>query len=148
MSSKCMSSPKANVVQARGLTKRYDKFTAIDNIDFNIIEGECFGILGPNGAGKTTTVKMIYCFSPVTSGSLTVMGKDVQTNEREIKARLGVVPQEDNLDPELTAWQNLIIYASYFGIKRAKAAEKAKELFNLFGLNDKKNTPAGNLSGG
>lgn len=136
------------VVEARELTKKYGKFVAVKKIDFYVTEGECFGFLGPNGAGKTTTVKMIYCFSPVTSGSLTVLGMDVRRYEREIKAQLGVVPQENNLDPELTVRQNLLVYAGYFNIVGAEAERRAGELLEFFGLADKKDTPANDLSGG
>jgi len=135
-------------VEARNLTKMYGEFTAVDNIDFCIEEGECFGFLGPNGAGKTTTVKMIQCFSPISTGNLKVLGMDVRHEERKIKARLGVVPQEDNLDLELTVLQNLVIYASYFGLTGSEAKGRAGELLDFFGLQEKRNTPASHLSGG
>lgn len=143
-----ISLKKSKVVEAKGLTKKYGNFVAVNNIDFHVLEGECFGFLGPNGAGKTTTVKMIYCFSPVTSGTLKVMGMDVRQHQRDIKARLGVVPQENNLDLELTVRQNLLIYAGYFDIVGAEAEKRADELLEFFGLTDKKNTPVNNLSGG
>jgi len=139
---------KNKVVEARNLTKMYGEFTAVDNIDFCIEEGECFGFLGPNGAGKTTTVKMIQCFSPISTGNLKVLGMDVRHEERKIKARLGVVPQEDNLDLELTVLQNLVIYASYFDLTGSEAKGRAGELLDFFGLQEKRNTPASHLSGG
>jgi lipooligosaccharide transport system ATP-binding protein len=126
----------------------YGEFAAVDNIDFYIEEGECFGFLGPNGAGKTTTVKMIQCFSPISTGNLKVLGMDVRHEERKIKAHLGVVPQEDNLDLELTVLQNLVIYASYFGLTGSEAKGRAGELLDFFGLQEKRNTPASHLSGG
>jgi len=139
---------KNKVVEAGNLTKMYGEFAAVDNIDFYIEEGECFGFLGPNGAGKTTTVKMIQCFSPISTGNLKVLGMDVRHEERKIKARLGVVPQEDNLDLELTVLQNLVIYASYFGLTGSEAKGRAGELLDFFGLQEKRNTPASHLSGG
>lgn len=143
-----MVSNKSMVVEATKLTKKYGNFMAVDNINFDIRAGECFGFLGPNGAGKTTTVKMIQCFSPLTSGTLNVLGMDVQHDERKIKSRLGVVPQEDNLDPELTVMQNLIIYAAYFEFKGIKAQKKAEELLDFFELGEKRDALASNLSGG
>jgi lipooligosaccharide transport system ATP-binding protein len=104
------------IIVARDLTKRYGDLTAVDGISFTVQAGECFGFLGPNGAGKTTTIRMISCVSPVTDGSLTVDGMHVQADPRLIKARLGVVPQDDNLDPELTVRQNLRAYARYFDL--------------------------------
>ena len=98
------------LVQARGLTKRFGEFTAVDAIDFDIQKGEAFGFLGPNGAGKTSTMKMITTVSPITEGKLTVFGVDPTLNGRSIRQRLGVVPQEDNLDLELTVAENLYIY--------------------------------------
>jgi len=139
---------KSMVVEARNLAKKYGEFVAVDNINFDIEEGECFGFLGPNGAGKTTTVKMIQCFSPLNSGTLNVIGMDVQHDERKIKSRMGVVPQEDNLDTELTVMQNLIIYAAYFDFKGTKAKKKADELLDFFELGPKRDSLASNLSGG
>ncbi|MBI2861555.1 MAG: ABC transporter ATP-binding protein, partial [Chloroflexi bacterium] len=103
-------------VLARGVTKHYGDLLAVDSIDFSVEEGECFGFLGPNGAGKTTTVRMIQCASPLTAGELRVFGRDVRRDAPAIKASLGVVPQETNLDPDLTVWQNLMVYARYFDI--------------------------------
>jgi lipooligosaccharide transport system ATP-binding protein len=93
---------RETLIEAQSLTKRYDGFTAVDAIDFSVERGECFGFLGPNGAGKTTTIKMICCVSPVTEGRLRVLGMDPEHDARKIKARLGVVPQDDNLDTDLT----------------------------------------------
>src|SRR3970040_651391 len=104
------------LVPARGLTKRFSALTAVDGVNFDVRTGEAFGFLGPNGAGKTSTMKMIACSSPVTDGDLSVIGMDPRTQSAQIKARLGVVPQTDNLDAELTVLENLLMYARYFSI--------------------------------
>ena len=135
-------------VQARNLTKRYGDFTAVDGISFEIAAGECFGMLGPNGAGKSTTIKMITCFSPVTEGELLVGGLDVRTQARAIKAHLGLVPQEDNLDPDLPVRRNLEIYARYYGISRDRAAPRIDEALKLFQLTEKSGSRVDDLSGG
>jgi lipooligosaccharide transport system ATP-binding protein len=138
----------ATVVSARGLTKRFDSFTAVDDISFNIDEGICFGFLGPNGAGKTTAMKMIHCVSPVTDGNLTVLDMDVRSRPREIKAQIGVAPQEDNLDPDFTVFQNLTVYARYFDIDREVAGRRAEELLGFMQLEEKKEVKITQLSGG
>ena len=104
------------LIHARGLVKRFGGFTAVDAIDFDVVAGEAFGFLGPNGAGKTSTMRMIGCASPVTAGQLTVLGMDPRTQASAIKARLGVVPQHDNLDAEITVRENLLMYARYFDV--------------------------------
>ena len=104
------------LISARGLTKRFGDYVAVDGIDFDVQPGEVFGFLGPNGAGKTTTMRMIACVSPVTDGDLRSSGMDPRRDGPAIRARLGVVPQEDNLDTELTVWDNLLIYGRYFGL--------------------------------
>ena len=119
-----------NAIKAWKLTKRFDSFTAVNGIDFSVHAGECFGLLGPNGAGKTSTVKMIYGFSPVTVGKLYVLGKDIMVNPREVKAHLGVVAQEDNLDPELTVRENLLVYAACFRLSREAARTRAAEILS------------------
>ena len=136
------------IIVARDLTKRYGDFTAVDGISFTVKAGECFGFLGPNGAGKTTTIRMISCVSPVTDGSLTVDGLHVQAEPRRIKARLGVVPQDDNLDPELTVRQNLRAYARYFDLPDDVAKERIDEALSLFQLTEKQNDRIDALSGG
>ena len=115
------------LVHARALTKRFGDFTAVKAIDFDVRTGESFGFLGPNGAGKTSTMRMIACSSPVTDGELSVIGMDPRTQAAEIKARLGVVPQIDNLDAELTVRENLEMYARYFDITDRLARERADE---------------------
>jgi lipooligosaccharide transport system ATP-binding protein len=136
------------IVHARSLVKRYGDFTAVDGISFDIRAGECFGLLGPNGAGKTTTTRMIACVSPVTAGELTVDGLDVRREPRRIKALLGVVPQEDNLDPDLSVRQNLAVYARYFDMPRALAEERINESLELFQLLDKQHQTIWTLSTG
>ncbi len=138
----------STVIQADRLVKRYGDLRAVDGIDFSIRSGECFGFLGPNGAGKTTTVKMIHCTSPVTSGDLRVFGLDVKKSPRDIKARIGVCPQEDNLDPDFTVSKNLTVFARYFGIHRLEAQERAGRLLQFMGLQERRDSPIRELSGG
>src|SRR5207253_797686 len=122
------------VVEARGLTKVYGKQPAVDAIDFSVKRSETFGLLGPNGAGKSTTMRMIACRTPLTSGELSVEGLDVRTQGRRIRSLIGVVPQENNLDPDLNVIRNLIVYASYFRIPRTQASQRANELLHFIGL--------------
>lgn len=136
------------VVSADNLTKQYNSLAAVNNISFQIKRGERFGFLGPNGAGKTTTIKMLYGMSPLTAGTLEVLGLDVLTQVREIKKRIGVVPQETNLDTELSVIDNLLIYANYFGIPRNTARKRAEELLNFIHLEERANTMVDALSGG
>ena len=107
-----------SLIHARGLTKKFGDFTAVDAVDFDVATGESFGFLGPNGAGKTSTMRMIGCVSPITGGVLEVMGMDPATHGPQIRAHLGVVPQQDTLDVELTVRENLSIYGRYFGLSR------------------------------
>lgn len=136
------------VITAHGLVKEYNGKQAVKGIDFTVRQGECYGLLGPNGAGKTSTVKMIYCFSPVTAGSLMVLDMDVKARPREIKRRLGVVAQDNNLDPDLTVLENLLVYASFFDITMSMAQPKALELLDFFELSVQKNDKVDTLSGG
>src|ERR1700751_3529907 len=106
------------MIRARGLVKRFGNFTAVDGIDFDLYRGEAFGFLGPNGAGKSSTMRMIGCVSPPTSGELTILGRDPVRDGSAIRARLGVVPQEDTLDVELTGRENLLVYGRDFGRRR------------------------------
>ncbi len=140
------SSP--SLVHARDLTKRFGDFTAVDGIEFDVHPGQAFGFLGPNGAGKTSTMRMIACSSPVTSGELSVIGMDPRTQPREIKARLGVVPQIDNLDTELTVRENLEMYARYFDIPGRVARERADELLEFVQLDERAKDQVEPLSGG
>jgi lipooligosaccharide transport system ATP-binding protein len=140
--------PGDALVRARTLTKRFGSFTAVDGIDFDVRPAEAFGFLGPNGAGKTSTMRMIACASPVTEGELTVIGMNPATQAREIKARLGVVPQTDNLDTELTVRENLEMYARYFDIPGPVARSRADELLEFVQLDERANDQVEPLSGG
>jgi lipooligosaccharide transport system ATP-binding protein len=136
------------VISAENLTKRYGSLTAVDNISFSVSRGEMFGFLGPNGAGKTTTMKMIQCISPKSSGRLTVFDRDVDRHPREIKRSLGVLPQETNLDPDFTCFENLTNYARYFEIPKKEAGDRADELLSFVQLEEKRDVPIERLSGG
>jgi len=136
------------VVSAKNLTKKYNSFTAVDSISFEIEEGMCFGFLGPNGAGKTTAMRMIQCVSPVTQGQLTVLDMEVGARPKRIKSLIGVVPQEDNLDPDFSVLRNLIVYARYFNIDSEVAKRRAEELLEFMQLVDKKDVKIPKLSGG
>lgn len=137
-----------NIVTVKGLTKYYGSLKAVDNIDFEILKAECFGFLGPNGAGKTTVMRIIYCFMPPSSGNVKVFGMDVTQDPSRIKARIGVMPQDDNLDPDLTVFENLIVYARYFDIFKKDSSPLACELLEFVGLKEKTQVKIGNLSGG
>lgn len=136
------------VIEAEDLVKKFGDLAAVDSIRFTVREGEAFGFLGPNGAGKTSTMKMIQCVSPTTSGSLRVFGKDVNIHGREIKQEIGVVPQEDNLDPDFSVYENLTQYARYFDIPPAEAAARAESLLSFVQLNEKRDVSIDKLSGG
>src|SRR5262245_15752921 len=140
--------PLTSVVQARNLTKLYDKQKAVDRINFSVRRGETFGLLGPNGAGKSTTMRMIACRTPLTSGELFVEGLDVRTQGRGIRSLIGVVPQENNLDPELNVLRNLIVYASYYRIAKSDAARRANELLQFIGMAGRADAKIDYLSGG
>jgi len=136
------------LISARGLTKRFGEYVAVDGVDVDVQRGEVFGFLGPNGAGKTTTMRMIACVSPVTGGDLSVLGMDPRRDGPAIRARLGVVPQEDNLDTELTVWDNLLIYGRYFGLPVSVIRERAAELLRFARLDDRRDSRVDPLSGG
>ena len=138
-----------SLVHARGLTKRYaNGFTAVDGVDFDVRPGKAFGFLGPNGAGKTSTMRMIACSSPISDGELSVIGMDPRTQAREIKSRLGVVPQIDNLDTELTVRENLEMYARYFDIPAEVFRKRAQELLEFVQLDERAQDQVEPLSGG
>src|SRR5216683_2636720 len=152
-----MSHPPGNVnrvsepevlVRARGLTKRFGDFTAVDGIDFDLYRGEAFGFLGPNGAGKSSTMRMIGCVSPPTSGELVILGRDPVRDGSAIRARLGVVPQEDTLDVELTVRENLLVYGRYFGLARRLIRERTDALLDFVQLSDRARDKVDPLSGG
>src|SRR3989440_7163107 len=136
------------LVHARGLTKHFDKLVAVDAIDFDVQRGEAFGFLGPNGAGKTSTMRMIGCISPPTSGTLRVLDLDPVVDGARIRAKLGVVPQQDTLDTELTVRENILIYGRYFGLARAELREKAAQLLDFVQLTERADDPVEPLSGG
>ncbi|HYK95530.1 MAG TPA: ABC transporter ATP-binding protein [Candidatus Dormibacteraeota bacterium] len=138
----------APLIEARGLTKRFGTFTAVDAVDFDVQPGEAFGFLGPNGAGKTSTMRMIGCTSPISDGTLLVQGMDPRTDGAKIRGRLGVVPQQDTLDNELTVRENLIIYGRYFGFSRQECARRADELLEFVQLTDRGKDLVEPLSGG
>ena len=140
--------PTASLIHARGLTKRFGEMTAVDAIDFDVAPGESFGFLGPNGAGKTSTMRMIGCVSPISEGTLEVMGMDPAVDGPQIRARLGVVPQQDTLDLELTVRENLSIYGRYFGLSRAEVGRRADELLEFAQLTERANDQVEPLSGG
>ena len=137
-----------DIVSAQQLTKEYGIIKAVSGIDFAIAPGECFGFLGPNGAGKTTVMRIISCFLPPTSGTVTVFGMDVTGEPSAIKARLGVMPQDDNLDPDLSVFENLIVYARYFDIPKNKSVPIAEELLEFVELQDRGRMNIKELSGG
>ena len=136
------------LISAKGLTKKYGDFLAVDHIDFKVYKGECVGFLGPNGAGKTTTVRMIYCFMPPTDGELNIAGFSVKSQCRKIKSLIGVAPQEDNLDPDFTALENLTVYSRYFDIPKKETKKRAQEQLKFFRLEEKSKMPILALSTG
>ncbi|MDJ0348058.1 ATP-binding cassette domain-containing protein [Cryobacterium sp. PH29-G1] len=136
------------VIVTQNLVKRYQNFVAVDGIDFEVAAGESFGLLGPNGAGKSTTMRMIGAVSTRTSGDLSVLGLDPDRYGPEIRAQLGVVPQENNLDLELKVRENLLVYGRYFGLPRARVARRADELLEFAQLEDKATAKVDDLSGG
>ncbi|MEJ2700450.1 MAG: ABC transporter ATP-binding protein, partial [Desulfuromonadales bacterium] len=137
-----------SVIVADNLRKTFDGMAAVDGVSFSVRKGECFGILGPNGAGKTTTIRMIYGFSPKTSGRLKVFGLDIDHQLTEIKGRLGVCQQENNLDPDLSVRENLEVFAAYFDISRETARKRSRELLHFIALDHRKEAKIPQLSGG
>ena len=136
------------LIRARRLTKRFGSFTAVDAIDFELRAGESFGFLGPNGAGKTSTMRMVACVSPRTEGELSVLGMDPAHDGTRIRARIGVVPQEDTLDTELTVFENLLIYGRYFDLSYAETRRRADELLEFVQLKERSRDLVEPLSGG
>lgn len=138
----------STVIEARNVVKSYGDRVVVDQINMQIREGECFGILGPNGAGKTSFMRMLYCASPVSSGELFVLGLNVKTHQSRIKSRIGVVSQEDGLDPDFTVYDNLYLYSVYHNIAPAVAREKIAVLLHLMRLDEFANYEVEKLSGG
>ncbi|GLZ01318.1 ABC transporter ATP-binding protein [Actinoplanes sp. NBRC 103695] len=137
-----------SLIHARGLVKRFGEFTAVAGIDVDVRRGEAFGFLGPNGAGKSSTMRMIGCVSPPTEGELRILGLDPRTDGPAIRGRLGVCPQLDNLDPELTVRENLTTYARFFGVPRRVARSRADELLDFVQLRERADSKVEPLSGG
>jgi lipooligosaccharide transport system ATP-binding protein len=138
----------APLVEAHQLVKRFGNFVAVDGVDFTIAKGESFGFLGPNGAGKTSTMRMISCISPISGGTLRVLGMDPATDGARIRARMGLVPQEDSLDLELTVLDNLMIYGRYFDMPKKVIRERALQLLEFAQLTDRADDRVDPLSGG
>jgi lipooligosaccharide transport system ATP-binding protein len=136
------------LIEARGLTKRYGDFVAVDGIDFAVARGETFGFLGPNGAGKSSTMRMIGAVSPASDGTLRVLGLDPDRDGPAVRARLGVVPQEDNLDLELNVGENLLVYGRFFGLPRDEIRERSAELLEFVQLAERRDARVDSLSGG
>ncbi len=143
-----MSKPYPHIVKAENLTKFYGKLCVVDGISFQINQGEFCGILGPNGAGKTTTLKMLVGNTPSSGGKLNVLGFSIPQEAREMRGRIGVVPQSDNLDPDFTVVENLRVYGRYFGMKRADIEKRIAELLVFVALEEKANAYINQLSGG
>jgi lipooligosaccharide transport system ATP-binding protein len=137
-----------SLISARGLTKKYGEFTAVDGIDFDVAKGESFGLLGPNGAGKSTTMRIIAATSRRTSGTISILGRDPEEHGPQVRAHLGVVPQQDNLDTELTVTENLYIYGRYFGLSKKFVKNKVNELLAFAQLEEKRDVKVEALSGG
>ncbi len=135
-------------IETRDLTKTFGDITAVNDVNLQIYDNECFGLLGPNGAGKTSLVRMITAVSPPTGGDIYILGKDLKSHSREIKALFGVIPQVDNLDPDLTVIQNLLTFARYFDIPKKEALKRSSEVLSLLQLDDRSNSPIRELSGG
>lgn len=136
------------VITATNLVKRYGKLEVVKGIDFSVPAGQCFGLLGPNGAGKSTTMRMIMGLSEVTSGELKVFGEPASQMRREIKAKIGLVPQESNLDPDITVQENLVAFGRYFALSKSTIDQRTAKLLDFMQLNDKKFAPVNALSGG
>ncbi len=142
------TAPEQPIIEARDLVKRFGDFVAVDHIDFEIAPGESFGFLGPNGAGKTSTMRMISCMSPVSDGTLRVLGMDPGRDGARIRARIGLVPQEDSLDLELTVLDNLMVYGRYFDLPRKVIRERAERLLEFAQLTERAGDRVEPLSGG
>ncbi|HEX7346152.1 MAG TPA: ABC transporter ATP-binding protein, partial [Candidatus Limnocylindrales bacterium] len=142
------AAPSTSLIHARGLTKKFGDFVAVDAIDFDVAPGESFGFLGPNGAGKTSTMRMIGCVSPMSGGTLRILGQDPDRDGPRIRARLGVVPQQDTLDTELTVRENLVLYGRYFGLSRAECRRRADDLLEFAQLTERADDQVEHMSGG
>lgn len=137
-----------HIIEANNVSKVFGKFTAVNNISFKLVSGECLGLLGPNGAGKTSTIRMTYAFSPMSSGELNIFGLDIRSEWRTIKSRIGVCQQENSLDPDLTVKQNLEVFGRYFNIPGKTVREKARTLLEFIAMDHRKDAKVMELSGG
>ncbi|MGB5298688.1 MAG: ATP-binding cassette domain-containing protein [Thiogranum sp.] len=138
----------APVISSRGLTKMFASRVAVNGVDFDVYPGRCFGFVGPNGAGKTTTLRMAMGLTPLSGGTLSVFGLPVSENASAIRARVGIVPQADNLDPDFTVEENLYVYASFFGLSRRQVAPRIESLLKFASLTDRRRARTDTLSGG
>jgi lipooligosaccharide transport system ATP-binding protein len=136
------------IIEIQNLIKQFNGFSAVNGLSFSVEKGEFFGLLGPNGAGKTTTIRMLYGYLPPTTGILRIFGMDINTDYRNIKARIGVCQQDNTLDPDLSVKQNLLVFAGYFSIPKKEAVERSVELLDFFALSHKKDAKVMELSGG
>ncbi|WP_288905020.1 ATP-binding cassette domain-containing protein [uncultured Sneathiella sp.] len=136
------------VIIATNLVKRYGTLEVVKGINFSVPAGQCFGLLGPNGAGKSTTMRMIMGLSEITSGELEVFGETATDMSREVKAKIGLVPQESNLDPDITVWENLVAFGRYFALSKPVIDQRSKKLLDFMQLSDKEFAPVNALSGG
>jgi len=136
------------IIKTNNLTKKFRELVAVDNVNLEVTKGECFGLLGPNGAGKTSLLRMIIAASPPTNGDIWVLGQNLRTDSRQVKANLGVVPQLNNLDEDLTVIQNLVTFARYFDLPKEEAKQRGRELLSLFELENKHDSRIKELSGG
>jgi len=148
MTAPAPSASSAPIIEAQNLCKRFGEFRAVDGISLRVESGEFFGLLGPNGAGKTSAIRMMYGFSPLTSGSMRVFGLDIRDHWREIRSHLGVCQQENTLDPDLTVEENLKVFAGYFAMPRKIASRRTDELLAFFALEKKRRAKVSELSGG
>ncbi len=143
-----MNNDNRHVIRAANLVKKFGNLRAVDDVSFTLSPGECLGLLGPNGAGKTSTIRMVYGFSPISSGRLEVFGLDIKTRWRRIRAKIGVCQQDNNLDPDLTVLQNLEVFARYFDLRRKEARDRSLQLLKFIALESRKDDKVTSLSGG
>ena len=140
--------PEMIAIKTKSLSKKFKDIVAVHDVNLAIQQGECFGLLGPNGAGKTSLIRMIIAISPPTQGEIWILDQNMAVNDRKIKFAMGMVPQQDNLDPDLTVFQNLVTFARYFDITLKEARERSTEVLDLFQLLDRRNSRVEELSGG
>ncbi len=137
-----------DIIQIENLSKKFDGFAALNNVSFNITRGDFFGLIGPNGAGKTTLLRILYSMVVPSSGNIRIKGLDLRKDYKKIKYILGIVPQDDNLDADLSVLDNLTIYSMYFGLSKKESLKRSEELLGFFDLSDRRNSKVMDLSGG